>query len=126
MKWAYEQVTGSGEVNAHDLQERIQRAVQVHRLHDRRRTTRRGFQTRQDDYAGQADAAEHCDKAAKDARHHQSSTVAFQAPKRGKDLLSSCASGENYYYDAESADELTKAFKDIGEEAVKLVTRLTR
>lgn len=52
-------------------------------------------------------------------------SVAFQAPARGKKLLNSCASGSAYYYDADSAEELTKAFKDIGEEAAKQVTRLT-
>jgi hypothetical protein len=51
--------------------------------------------------------------------------VAFQAPKRGKDLLAACSSGSAFYYDASSAEELTKAFKDIGEEAVKQVTRIT-
>ena len=53
-------------------------------------------------------------------------SVAFQAPSRGKRLLESCSSGSSFYYNAESAVELTKAFKDIGEEAVKLVTRLTK
>mgnify|MGYP001217652013 CR=1 FL=1 len=52
-------------------------------------------------------------------------SVAFQAPKRGRDLLEACASGSSHYYDAKSADELIKAFKEIGEKATSLSTRLT-
>lgn len=52
-------------------------------------------------------------------------TVAFMAPTRGKELLSSCATDTSHYYDANSAAELVAAFKEIGEKAAAATTRLT-
>jgi Flp pilus assembly protein TadG/uncharacterized protein YegL len=52
-------------------------------------------------------------------------SVAFQAPDRGKKLLQACASNASYYYDANSADELIAAFKEIGEKATSRSNRLT-
>ncbi|TDH38813.1 TadE/TadG family protein [Pseudohoeflea suaedae] len=51
-------------------------------------------------------------------------SVAFQAPLRGEQLLEACASGMEYYYDADSADALIQAFKEIGAKATKMSTRL--
>jgi Flp pilus assembly protein TadG len=121
MKWGYEQVTGSGEINAHVSKNGSSKPSKfIVFMTDGENNV---GSSSQDDYADKQ-TLRYCDKAKEDGTIIFS--VAFQAPTRGKELLSSCASGENYYYDAESADELTKAFKDIGEEAVKLVTRLTR
>lgn len=39
--------------------------------------------------------------------------VALNAPTAGKDVLSYCASGTDYYYEPESAAELTEAYKQI-------------
>lgn len=52
-------------------------------------------------------------------------SVAFQAPQRGKELLQACSSGTGFYYDANSADELIAAFKEIGEKATNRSNRLT-
>lgn len=40
-------------------------------------------------------------------------TVAFNAPTAGKQILSYCASGPEFAFEPESADELTDAYKDI-------------
>ena len=52
-------------------------------------------------------------------------TVAFMAPKAGKDLLDYCATDTSHYYDASNAAELVAAFKEIGEKATAATTRLT-
>lgn len=53
-------------------------------------------------------------------------TVAFMAPSRGQGLLKSCATTGNHYFSAENAEELTAAFKYIGEKAANMSVRLTQ
>ncbi|MBU2483844.1 MAG: TadE/TadG family protein [Alphaproteobacteria bacterium] len=121
MKWGYEQVTGSTEVNAHFSKNgsKVPSTFIVFMTDGENSTG----SSSQNDYADRQ-TLYYCTKAKE--KGVTIFSVAFQAPQRGKNLLSSCASGSSFYYDADSADELKKAFKDIGEEAVKLVTRLTR
>ena len=121
MKWGYEQVTGVTEINAHFSKNgsKVPSTFIVF-MTDGENSTGSNYWN---DYADKQ-TLYYCSEAK--AKGVTIFSVAFQAPTRGKNLLSSCASGSGYYYDAESADELKKAFKDIGEEAVKLVTRLTR
>lgn len=121
MKWGYHEVTSPSEVNAHFSKNGSKSPSKfIVFMTDGENST---GSSSQNDYADKQTLV-YCSKA-KDEKVTIFS-VAFQAPQRGKDLLSSCASGSGYYYDADSADELKNAFKDIGEEAVKLVTRLTR
>ncbi|MCA8891259.1 MAG: hypothetical protein KDA56_05440, partial [Hyphomonas sp.] len=42
-------------------------------------------------------------------------TVAFQAPNQGKEILEYCASGTEFAFKAESADELTDAYTKIAQ-----------
>jgi len=51
--------------------------------------------------------------------------VAFNAPPKGKDLLRVCARNGKYYYDAQDADDLLAAFRDIGKKAAGNLPRLT-
>lgn len=53
-------------------------------------------------------------------------TIAFAAPTRGQQLLSYCASKPENYYDARNSAELIDAFKNIGEQTSKVVSRLTQ
>jgi Mg-chelatase subunit ChlD len=53
-------------------------------------------------------------------------SVAFMAPDRGKKLLQYCASSTDHYFSAEDSDELTAAFKYIGEKASQQMVRLTQ
>ncbi|MCC0034102.1 MAG: VWA domain-containing protein [Hoeflea sp.] len=53
-------------------------------------------------------------------------TVAFAAPKRGKELLSYCATSSAHFFDAQSSADLIAAFKSIGEQASQLASRLTQ
>ncbi len=53
-------------------------------------------------------------------------TVAFVAPDRGKQLLASCSSGTDYYYEASSVAQLIAAFQAIGQKTSKLTNRLTQ
>ena len=39
--------------------------------------------------------------------------VALNAPQAGKDVLSDCATGPDYYFEPETADELTEAYQKI-------------
>lgn len=121
MKWGYEQVTSPTEINAHFSKNgsKVPSTFIVFMTDGENSTG----SSSQNDYADKQ-TLYYCTKAKE--KGVTIFSVAFQAPQRGKDLLSSCASGSGYYYDADSADELKNAFKDIGEEAVKLVTRLTR
>jgi Flp pilus assembly protein TadG len=121
MKWGYEQVTSSTEINAHSSKNgsKVPSTFIVFMTDGENSTGSNS----QNDYADKQ-TLYYCTKAKE--KGVTIFSVAFQAPDRGKKLLSSCASGSSYYYDADSADELKKAFKDIGEEAVKLVTRLTK
>jgi len=120
MKWGYEQVTSTTEINEHTSRNgsKVPSKFIVF-MTDGENSTGSDYW---DDYADKQ-TLYYCTKAKE--KGVTIFSVAFQAPQRGKNLLNACASGGNYYYDAESADELTKAFNDIGEEAVKLVTRLT-
>ncbi|WP_454851704.1 VWA domain-containing protein [Rhizobium binxianense] len=52
-------------------------------------------------------------------------TVAFMAPKRGKDLLQACASSPDNYYAPDSMSKLVEDFGDIAAKATSSVTRLT-
>jgi Flp pilus assembly protein TadG len=52
-------------------------------------------------------------------------TVAFSAPARGKQLLSKCASGSSYYFEAENVNQLVQAFQAIAAKTSKLSNRLT-
>jgi Flp pilus assembly protein TadG len=120
MKWAYEQLTSATEINAHFSKNgsKVPSTFIVF-MTDGENSTGSSYWN---NYAD-TQTLRYC-SAAKD-KGVTIFSVAFQAPQRGKNLLNSCASGSGFYYDADSADELKKAFKDIGEEAVKLVTRLT-
>lgn len=64
-----------------------------------------------------------CDKA-RDAGV-QVYSVAFAAPTRGKQLLQYCATSEAHFFDARSSADLIAAFKSIGKQAAKVVSRLT-
>ncbi|SOE17593.1 Flp pilus assembly protein TadG [Hoeflea halophila] len=120
MRWAYEQVTDSTEINAHYSRNgsKVPSTFIVF-MTDGENSTGSSYWN---NYAD-SQTLKYCTKAKN--KGVMIFTVAFQAPDRGKQLLSSCASGSGFYYTADSADELKQAFKDIGEEAVKLVTRLT-
>jgi Flp pilus assembly protein TadG/uncharacterized protein YegL len=52
-------------------------------------------------------------------------TVAFAAPTRGQQLLSDCAYSASHFFDAKNSVELIEAFKQIGQQASKVVSRLT-
>lgn len=53
-------------------------------------------------------------------------SVAFMAPTRGQDLLKKCSTNEGtHYFEAKNAEELVKAFKEIGEKASQSANRLT-
>ena len=121
MKWGYQQVTSATEINAHFSKNGSKApSTFIVFMTDGENSTGSNYWN---DYADKQ-TLYYCTQAK--AKGVTIFSVAFQAPTRGKSLLSSCASGSGYYYDADSADELKKAFKDIGEEAVKLITRLTR
>lgn len=51
-------------------------------------------------------------------------SVAFQAPKAGKDVLKACASNDDTFYDASSGTELKEAYAAIASQLTNL--RLTR
>jgi Flp pilus assembly protein TadG len=53
-------------------------------------------------------------------------SIAFMAPTRGQSLLSKCASGPTYYFQAESMNDLTSAFQAIGQSAAADKTLLTQ
>lgn len=65
-----------------------------------------------------------CDKAREDKIEVY--TVAFLAPKRGRELLKYCATTDGHYFGAEDMDSLVAAFKAIGEKASAVVSRLTQ
>ncbi|WP_250957807.1 TadE/TadG family type IV pilus assembly protein [Rhizobium sp. CG5] len=65
-----------------------------------------------------------CDKAK--AAGVEVYTVAFMAPTRGQTLLAYCATDTSHYYDADDAEEVVAAFKEIGEKASLATTRLTQ
>ncbi|WP_368669521.1 VWA domain-containing protein [Agrobacterium sp. a22-2] len=53
-------------------------------------------------------------------------SVAFMAPSGGQELLAYCATDTSHYYDANDAEDLVAAFKEIGEKASLATTRLTQ
>ncbi|MDQ0321858.1 Flp pilus assembly protein TadG/uncharacterized protein YegL [Pararhizobium capsulatum DSM 1112] len=53
-------------------------------------------------------------------------TIAFMAPTRGQTLLKYCATSTDHYFAAENANELSDAFKYIGEKASNMMVRLTQ
>lgn len=66
----------------------------------------------------------YCDQAKTDGISIYS--VAFAAPEGGQELLSYCATSDDYYYEPETASELISAFKKIGVSSTKTLTRLTQ
>lgn len=48
-------------------------------------------------------------------------TVAFDAPANGTAILSNCANGPSFHYDAANANELTQVFKQIGKDAMSAI-----
>lgn len=54
-----------------------------------------------------------CQKAK--AREIDVYAVAFQAPSKGRALLKACATSEEHYFDANSANELIAVFSEIGQ-----------
>ena len=50
-------------------------------------------------------------------------SVAFQAPKGGKDVLKSCATSADTFYDAKDGTQLKQAYADIASQLSNL--RLT-
>lgn len=120
MAWAADQVTKPTEINAHYSKNGTKKPHKfIVFMTDGENSTGSSYW---DNYADRK-TLEHCTSAKNN--EVKIFTVAFQAPQRGKELLSACASGNDFYYTADSADELKQAFKDIGEEAVQMVTRLT-
>ncbi|MEP3436114.1 MAG: TadE/TadG family type IV pilus assembly protein [Hoeflea sp.] len=120
MEWAVDTVTGSGEINEHFSKNQSKNPLKfIVFMTDGEHDTGSEWK---DDYADKT-TKQHC-QTAKDNKVTIFS-VAFQAPERGQALLKACASGDDRYYDAQSADELLKAFTDIGKEAAAQVTRLT-
>ncbi|MCY0146202.1 TadE/TadG family protein [Hoeflea sp. G2-23] len=53
-------------------------------------------------------------------------SVAFAAPKRGKELLEYCASSSSHFFDAKNSAELISAFENIGLQTSEVVSRLTQ
>jgi len=64
-----------------------------------------------------------CDKAKADGATIYS--IAFAAPRRGRELLSYCANSPDHYFDAKNSAELIEAFKNIGKKTSQVVSRLT-
>lgn len=52
-------------------------------------------------------------------------SVAFAAPKNGRQLLSYCATSDAHYFEADNSAELIAAFESIGQKASQIVSRLT-
>jgi len=124
MQWGYEQVTGPGEINAHFSANGSKSPSKfIIFMTDGENRKSRNTNEWETAYIDRQTISS-CTLAKE--KGVTIFSVAFQAPQSGKNLLNACSSGSKYYYDAESAEELTQAFTDIGEEAVKLVTRLTR
>lgn len=65
-----------------------------------------------------------CNKAKKEEIKIYS--VAFKAPKQGQKLLKACATDDSHYFDANSSEELVKAFEKIGKDAASKMARITK
>ncbi|MDP3523954.1 MAG: TadE/TadG family protein [Hoeflea sp.] len=120
MEYAVGRVTGSGEVNAHFSKNGSKDPLKfIVFMTDGEHDTGQAWK---DDYADKTTKEQ--SQSAKDKKVTVLS-VAYKAPQRGKAMIEACASGIDKYYDAQSADDLLKAFTAIGKEAAKSVTRLT-
>ena len=51
-------------------------------------------------------------------------TVAFEAPKKGEDLLKACAQPSGKFYKSDNANDLNDAFRDIGRSISQSVIRI--
>ena len=51
-------------------------------------------------------------------------SVAFEAPYRGRQLLSYCASTEDHYFDAGDSEEFLLAFEEIGDRIESALLRI--
>lgn len=113
-KWGYESVVSKTETNEHGAKtgQKPERVIV--------------FMTDGDNNYHSADASTKklCDKAKEDGATVY--TIAFAAPKRGQELLSYCATVPENYFDAKNSAELIDAFKTIGEQSSKVVSRLTQ
>lgn len=114
VKTAYQKVTAASEVNAH-IAKNGQKDPGKFIV----------FMTDGDNNYTSADTSTRawCDSAK--AADVEIFTVAFMAPWRGQELLKYCASDTSHYYDANDAEQLVAAFKEIGEKASMAATRLT-
>ena len=120
MEWAYTKVNGPGEINEHFSKNKSKKPKKfIVFMTDGQNDTGNEW----NDKAADASTLATC--AAAKAQDITIFSVAFTAPDHGKQLLKACASDIDKYYDAQSADDLLKAFSDIGREAAKSVTRLT-
>jgi Flp pilus assembly protein TadG len=112
-KWGYESVTSTTETTEHKTRtgQEPERIIV--------------FMTDGDNNYTSADTSTKklCDEAKKDGLTIY--TIAFAAPTRGQQLLSYCADKPENYYDARNSQELIDAFKNIGEQTSKVVSRLT-
>jgi len=70
-----------------------------------------------------AKTKQYCDKARADNITVYS--IAFMAPPQGQSLLRYCATTSAEYFSAENTAELVAAFKLIGQNATKVLVRLT-
>lgn len=122
MEWAYQGVTGPGEINEHYSKNGSKKPSKfIVFMTDGENDFGRGNEWKTEE--ADRKTKETC-QAAKN-KEVTIFAVAFQAPERGQKLLKACATDNGKYYDAQSADDLLKAFTDIGKEAAKSVTRLT-
>jgi Flp pilus assembly protein TadG len=111
--WAYEAVTHNRENNKHNAKTgQVPKKFIV-------------FMTDGDNNYSSADTSTRilCDNAKAD--DVEVYTVAFAAPSGGKALLSYCASTPDHFFDAQNSTDLINAFKNIGNAASKVVSRLT-
>lgn len=114
MKWAYDELSAPTEINEH-----------LSKNHNNDPAKFIVFMTDGSNNYTSADTKTKatCDAAKADGMEIFS--VAFQAPLGGQKLLKYCASGDDFYYNAQSADDLLDAFVNIGEKASDLAVRLT-
>ncbi|WP_394690137.1 VWA domain-containing protein [Hoeflea sp.] len=112
-KWAYRRVTSQSEIQLHKQKNgQVPSKFVV-------------FMTDGDNNYNSADVStkQLCDKAKNDGV--EVFTVAFAAPERGRRLLSYCATSSEHSYSATSSAQLIAAFKNIGNAASKVISRLT-
>jgi Flp pilus assembly protein TadG/uncharacterized protein YegL len=112
-KWAYKRVTSQSEIQLHKQKNgQVPSKFLV-------------FMTDGDNNYNSADVSTKklCNKAKNDGV--EVFAVAFAAPDRGRELLSYCATSSEHFYAAENSAQLIAAFKNIGNSASKVVSRLT-